>query len=197
MKQRLIICATLSAFITFAQASICEDWQTVFQQAQSDLQQGNLDKAEEEFRTAEKLIEAAKITGGKEELKANGLALINCLVGISKVKDRKGEVAESEKIYGMALETVKKFSENDWKSQEYADYLPGIAELYDRHGKTEMAENAFKQLIEVRTKYPPKDDNKIIAAYENYSKFLRAHNRSDEAVALENKASQMKYNLQD
>jgi hypothetical protein len=74
--------------------------------------------------------------------------------------------------------------------------LPGIIDLYERHGKTDDAENAIKRMIEVRTTVAPIDDSKTISAYELYSKFLRAHSRSEEATSYETKITQMKYNQQ-
>lgn len=189
---------TLFSLIFFCcvKPALAEDWRALLTQALQDLKQGSLDKAEDEFRNAEKLIEGAKITGGKDELKTNGIALVDCLVGVAKVKDRKGDFTGSEEMYGMALETLKKFVENGWKNQQYADYLPGIIDLYERHGKTDDAENAIKRMIEVRTTVAPIDDSKTISAYELYSKFLRAHSRSEEATSYETKITQMKYNQQ-
>ena len=192
MKHRLIICGVLvSSFIPFGPAH-ADDWRSVMTQAQTDLSQGNADRAENEFLDAEKLLEAAKVSGGQDELKANGFALVDCLIGISKCKDRKGDAEGSESVYGMGLETLKKFVKNGWKNQEYADYLSGVAELYDRHGKTDQADLAFQRLIEIRTTVAPRDDNKTISAYESYSKFLRAHERTTEATGYETKIMQMK-----
>lgn len=194
MKKRLITCLylTLLSFVLSASAAHSDDWQTVMAQADADLKEGKLDSAEDNYRSAEKLLESAKASG-KDELKQFGFSLVDCLVGISKVKDRKGETAESESVYEMALETLKKFCENGWKNQQYADYLPGIANLYDRHGKSDLADGAWKRMIEIRTGYPPKDDSKIANAYELYARWLRAHSRGDEATILENKVSAMKY----
>lgn len=193
MKFQKIRILLILGFLAFLPPAFAEDdWRKVLSDAQKDLGEGNLDSAEEGFRRAERLLEQAKASDSTE-LKKFGFSLIDCLVGIARVKDRKGEIAESEAVYEMAIETLKKFCENGWKNQEYADYLPGIAELYDRHGKAQQADGAFKRLIEIRTTVAPKDDNKIIAAYESYSKFLRAQSRADEAVPLENKVSQMKY----
>lgn len=195
-------CFLLSAFLLTILPVRAEDWQTVLSQAQSDLRDSKLEEAEAGFKRAETLLEAVKISPLLDEatrtaeLKKLGFSLVDCLVGISKVRDRRGEYADSEAVYEMGLETLKKFCVNGWKNQDYADYLTGIAELYDRHGQTEKADGAFKQLLEIRTTVAPKDDRKIISAYESYSKYLRAHSRSDEAVHLENKVSQMKYNLQ-
>lgn len=178
--------------------ALTDDWQSVLSQAQSDLSKGRLDEAESGFHKAENLLEAAKVSsideaGKKSELKVLGFSLVDCLVGIAKVKDRKGEFAAAESTYEMGLATLVKFCENGWKNQDYADYLPGIAEMYDRHGKVDEADKSFKQLIEIRTTIAPKDEHRTIKAYESYSKFLRAHSRDNEAVPFENKISQMKY----
>lgn len=192
---RRVIFAAIVAILAMPQAVFAEDWQSALSQAEDDLRRGELDAAEQGFRNAEKLIEGAK-AADKDELKKFGFSLVDCLVGISKVKDRKGEVSESISVYEMALETLKKFCENGWKNQEYANYLPGIIELYDKHGKAAEAEGAIKRLVEVRTTVAPKDDKQIIACYELYSKFLRAHQRPEEATPFETKVSQMKYTMQ-
>lgn len=194
MKSRICTLFALSLLLLPLKAS-ADDWRAIFAQAQQDLSAGNLNEAEEGFRKAETLLEAAKASG-PEELKSFGFSLIDCLVGVSKVKDRKGDYAESESVYELALETLKKFCDGGWQNQQYADYLLPLAELYDRHGKIDQADGAYKRLVEIRTTVAPKSDSKIIAAYEAYSKFLRAHSRAGEASPLEAKAAQLKYNNQ-
>lgn len=193
MKRVFLSCSLI--FVTCCQMALAEDWQTVLEQAQSDLRKNELSAADVGFNKAFKMLEAAK-AADKDELKKFGFALIDCLVGISKVKDRQGDPAESEKVYEMGLETLKKFCENGWRNQQYADYLPGIIELYDRHGKTREAEGALKRFEDIRTNVTPKDNNQIIACYELCSKFLRSHQRSEEATVYETKVSQMKYSQQ-
>lgn len=172
-----------------------EEWQSVFSQAQSDLKNNDLDAAEDGFNKAFKMLEAAK-AADKDELKKNGFSLIDCLIGISKVKDKKGDYAQSESVYEMGLETLKKFCENGWRNQQYADYLPGIIDLYERHGKVREAEGALRRMEDVRTNVPPKDEAQIIACYERMSKFLRAHDRPEEATPYETKIHQMTYGKQ-
>ncbi len=190
-----LICLTAALMFCLMPAANAEDWQTVLSQAQTDLKDGNPDEAEEGFRKAEKLLEAAKASD-KDELKKFGFSVVDCLVGISKCREKKGDTSQAESIYEMGLETLKKFCENGWRNAQYADYLPGIIELYDRHGKTAEAEGALKRLEDIRTTVPPKDQTKLMACYELYSSFLRTHHRSEEATQYETKVSQMKYNMQ-
>lgn len=189
------VCLALTLMISFAPLAKADDWQSVLDQAQTDLKEGKADEAEEGFRKAEKMLEAAKATD-KDELKKFGFSVVDCLVGISKCKEKKGDPSQAESIYEMGLETLKKFCENGWRNPQYADYLPGIVELYDRHGKTAEAEGALKRLEDIRTTVPPKDQAKLMACYELYSSFLRSHRRPEEATQYETKISQMKYNMQ-
>jgi tetratricopeptide (TPR) repeat protein len=196
MKHHRLLILAFFALPVLVQPVLADDWQTVLSQAQSDLAAGNLDSAESGFRQAESLLEAAK-TSGKDELQRNGLCLVDCLVGISKVKERRGESADSEQVYEMGLNTLQKLVEGGWKSHKYADYLPAIADLYDKHGKTDQADLAWQKIIEIRTTVAPTDDSaRLIAAYSGYAKFLRAHNRPEEAVPYENKVAQIKYSQQ-
>jgi hypothetical protein len=178
-------------FILSVIPSLADDWQTSLAKANEDLRAGNLDNAEDGFTTAQKLLEGAQ-TKSQDELKRNGMALVECIVGISKVKDRRGDASGSEQAYEMAMNTLKNFCEGGIKSQAYADYIPGIADLYERHGRIDQAELALKRVIEVRQTIPPKDDNKTIAAFDQYAKFLRGQKRNDEATVIENNAAQMR-----
>ncbi|MBX9685352.1 MAG: hypothetical protein K2X27_01545 [Candidatus Obscuribacterales bacterium] len=187
-KTALLLSIFLS--LTLCANAYSEDWQSSLDDAQAALRNGNLNEAEEGFLKTQKLIEAAK-GSDKNDLKKMGLGLVDCLVGISKVKDKQGEFAQSDAVYEMGLETLKKFCEGGWKSHDYADYLPDIAELYDRHGKSEQTDLVWKRIIEIRTTVSPKDNGKIIAAYEGYSKYLRAHGKPEEANQWEYKANQL------
>jgi tetratricopeptide (TPR) repeat protein len=199
--RRLLLTVLATTFL-YPQFARAEEWQTVLAQAQNDLAQGNLDNADSGFRRAETLLEAVKATGNdsdaiKAQMKKNGLSLVDCLIGIAKVKDRQGKFSDSDDVYEMALNTLKNFCDGGWKSHLYADYLPGIAEMYDRHGKSDQAELAWQKNLDIRTSIEPKNDpSKMLAVYDGYSKFLRAHQRSEEAVEFESKASQIRYNLQ-
>lgn len=199
MKQRLIFILTLTA-LAYQQSAFGEDWKTLMSQAQTDLESGNLENAETEFENAKQTIGSSKTAdfdSGENSFKQNGIHLAECLVGISKVKDRKGDYAESDQIYEMALNSLQKVSNGGCKSHTYADFLPGIAELYDKHGKPDQSELAWQQVIEIRTSVPPMNDPKmLLAAYEGYSKFLRAHGRPTEAEVYENKVCKMKYSQQ-
>ncbi len=191
MKQPILILIASLALSFSVNQSLAEDWQSAMAQAKSDLKDGKLDDAEDGFTKAQKLLEEAK-TSTKDELKANGMALVDCIVGISKVKDKRGDDAGAEQAYEMAMNTLKNFCEGGIKSQQFADYIPGIAELYERHGKISQADLALQRVLELRKTVPPIDNNKTISAYDLYARFLRRQKRNDEATIIENSSSQLR-----
>ncbi len=192
---RILLTFIATFNLTMSMSASCQDWKSLMERAQQSMDGGNLEQAETDYKNAEKLLEQSQAKD-QDELKKFGFSVVDCLVGIARVKDRKGDSNESEEVYLMALETLRKLCKGGYKSQEYADYIPGIVELYERHGKTQEAENALKQMIETRTTIDPKDDSKIMATYELYSKFLRSHSRQDEASTWETKVLQMKSSKQ-
>ena len=173
-----------------------ENWQNLLSEARSELSAGRLDKAEEQFKAAEKACEDVKLgpTDG-DGFKKMSKGVADCLIGLAAVNERRGDAGEADRLYELAVRTVEKAYTSD--SMDYAKYLPPLADLYDKHGKPDKAELVHKKIIDVRTRMAPnKDDPSIVQGYDHYARYLRSKDRPDEATIIENKSNEIKYKNQ-
>lgn len=170
------------------------DWEDTLSEAQSQLKQGRLEEAESSFKEAEKACEEVKLgpTDG-DGFKKMSKGVANCLIGLSTIRDKQGDGPESDRLYELAVRTVEKAYTSE--SLDYAKYLPGLADLYDKHGRADKAELVLKKILDVRLKLND-DSSSIAQAYDHYARFLRSKSQPDRAVELENKSADLKYKLQ-
>lgn len=183
---------TVAAFQPFA--AFAADWEDQLSDAQSKLRQGKLDEAETAFKEAEKSCEEVKLgpTDG-DGFKRMSKGVADCLIGLSTIRDRQGDSAESDRLYELAIRTVEKAYTSN--SLDYARYLPPLAELYDKHGKADKAELVLQKIIDLKVSH--KDDSSSLAqAYDHYARFLRAKSQPDKATEYENKSADLKYKVQ-
>lgn len=159
-------------------------WQESDSLARTALQQGRLDEAETYFREALKGAEAA---GAIEP------GVVSCLTGLALVYDGKGEAAESERLYELAMRNMEGLVGGN--SPRYADFLPQLASIYLRHGKAEHAEILFKRAITIREKSFGPDDIKVAQMLDLYADFLRKLNRTTEAEATESRSREIRAKL--
>ncbi len=179
-----LLSAGLAVWLVCA-ASAQESWLLFHEQGTEALNSGALDQAEDAFNRCLKAAESADCTEP---------GVCRALVGLSLVQDRRGNFAESDRLYELVTNQCEKATGNK-DNHRFAEYLPGLADLYHRHGKTDKATLAFQRLLDIRTKRPPKDDNKILEAHEHFALFLRSTNRADEAAKHEHEAAQLRFKL--
>jgi len=140
-------------------------------------QEGKFGEAEQRLKTAINLAEklnAAKVI----------MAGLWCDFGLLYVTQER--YSQSESCYKKALE-IRQASLGEDHPQTAAA-LSDLAEVYRRHGKSQLAEEYFKRSIADMEKNP--QDNKILlsATYKGYAELLRACGRADEALKMEAKA---------
>lgn len=189
MFHNRVVYELLSACVAFwlgSNAAMAqESWLLLHDQAMEALNSGSLEQAEDAFQQCLKAAEKANCTEP---------GVVKALVGLSLVQDRLGHFSESDRLYELATNQCEKATGNK-ENHRFAEYLPGLADLYHRHGKTEKATLAFQKLLDIRTQKPPKDDKKILEAHEHFALFLRSVNRADEAAKHEYEAAQLKFKL--
>lgn len=150
------------------------DWVALETAARSELGQGDLDKAESDFKSA---------LSNAEQSAAIEPGVVNCLCGLALVYHRRGNVAESERLYELAMRNLESLVGPS--SPRYADYMPDLAWLYNEHGKPDKAEVLFKNALSIRHRTYGDDDPGSVPLMLQYAKFLRANGRQAEASQLE------------
>lgn len=152
--------------------------------------EGNYDEAEIFWKEALTIAE-----------KTDLLSVVDCLCGLSKVKSKQADFAESDRLYELAMRNLETHTK-DQNNYLYADYLPDLAALYFMHGKQDQAGLIYQKLLDIRTNKEPiqgsssNKDIEIIKAEEAYARYLKATNHPDLATEHETKAAGLKYKLQ-
>ncbi|MBY0549858.1 MAG: tetratricopeptide repeat protein [Candidatus Obscuribacterales bacterium] len=189
MTRAQVVSCLLSASLLVGSATRSataqESWLFLHEQGTEALSSGLLDQAEEAFQRCLKAAESADCTEP---------GVCRALVGLALVQDRRGNFTESDRLYELATNQCEKATGNK-DNHRFAEYLPGLADLYHRHGKTDKATMAFQRLLDIRTKRPPGDDSKILEAHEHFALFLRSTNHADEAAKHEHEAAQLRFKL--
>lgn len=119
--------------------------------------------------------------------------LVDCLIGLAGLYDKRGDVAESERLYELAMRTVEGVKGGD--SADYADRLPGLAALYRRHAKSWHADLLFQRLIKIRENTKGKTSAEVATACDLYGRFLSAEGRQAEADKMSEKAHTIRDSL--
>jgi tetratricopeptide (TPR) repeat protein len=162
-----------------APAAQCQstDWTNLETSAQTALQQGDLDKAEANFKTALNLADRAS---------AIEPGVVNSLCGLSLVNHKRGNFAESERLYELAMRDMEGLVGRT--SVRFADWLPDLAWLYNEHGKAGKAEVLFKSALQIRETNLGDNAPSVGTLMSQYAKFLRENGRETEAIPLELRA---------
>lgn len=160
-------------------------WRDADLSARADLKAGRLAEAENTWREAVARAEADK------ELDPG---VVDCLIGLAQVNDKKGNFDESERLYELAMRTVEGSSSGD--SAAFADRLPDLAALYRRHSKSQMSEVLLIRLVKIREKTAGRESKAVAQALEIYAKFLSSEGRGSEAVKLRERAHAIEQTLE-
>ncbi|MBY0357223.1 MAG: tetratricopeptide repeat protein [Candidatus Obscuribacterales bacterium] len=159
-------------------------------EARASFKAGHYEQSEKQWRQTLTLAEQADL-----------LSVIDCLCGLALVKDKQGDFDESDRLYELAMRNLESHTHNQ-DNYLYADYLPGLADLYLNHGKIDQAQLIHQKLLDIRINKEPSLDsaqnkeNEIMKAETAYANFLRKINRPDLATEHENKAASIHYRLQ-
>ena len=145
--------------------------------AQSAMEQGDLDRAEANYKSALNMADkSSDIEPG----------VVNSLCGLSLVNHKRGNFAESERLYELAMRDMEGLVGRT--STRFADWLPDLAWLYNEHGKADKAEVLFKSALQIRTNNLGDNDPTVGTLMGQYAKFLRGNGRETEAIPLELRA---------
>ena len=113
---------------------VASGWQDLDSGARALMKEGRLAEAESQWKEAIALAETDKeIDPG----------VVDCLIGLSGLYDKRGNAAESERLFELAMRTVEGVKGSD--SAAYADRLPALAALYRKHGKSWHSELLFQR----------------------------------------------------
>lgn len=157
-------------------------WLTKYKEGKSLFEQGNYDQSEEVFRQAIKLA---------DEDKAVEPGVVDCFVALSMVKDKQGDVAESERLYEFAMRGIEGVRSST--HPRYGDYLPNLALLYFSHGKNDLARYSLDRLLNIRFSNPGENKEDLASAYEVFSRFLSAVGDPMESEIYSKKAQTLRY----
>ncbi|MBC7998484.1 MAG: tetratricopeptide repeat protein [Leptolyngbya sp.] len=172
----------LGWLLTFA---LLAGWRDADLSARADLKAGRLTEAENTWREAVARAETDK------ELDPG---VVDCLIGLAQVNDKRGNFDESERLYELAMRTVEGTSGGD--SAAFADRLPNLALLYRRHSKSQMSEVLLIRLVKIREKTAGRESKLVAQALETYAQFLTNESRGTEAVKLRERAHAIEQTLQ-
>jgi Tfp pilus assembly protein PilF len=169
----------------FAQQSdSAGDWQALAARAKQCFAAGDLAESEQNWRDAVALAEqTTNIEPG----------VVNCLIGLAYVNDKRGNPQEAERLYELAMRTMESLVGPT--SPRFADYMPDLAFLYDAHGKPQKAELLFKKALLLKQNAYGADDARVAEVLELYAKFLRKNERLVEANELETRARNIRAKL--
>lgn len=175
--------ATISWIFTLI---VSAGWQDLDAGARSAMREGRLAEAESQWKNAIARAESDKeINPG----------VVDCLIGLAWLYDKRGDTAESERLYELAMRTVEGVKGGD--SAAYADRLPDLAALYRRHGKSWHSDLLFQRLIKIRENTSGKISPQAASALEMYSRFLQSEGRQAEATKMAEKAHTIRDSLRD
>ncbi|HIA51347.1 MAG TPA: tetratricopeptide repeat protein [Candidatus Melainabacteria bacterium] len=161
-------------------------WQDLDAGARAAMREGRLAEAESQWKEAIARAESDKeINPG----------VVDCLIGLAWLYDKRGDTAESERLYELAMRTVEGVKGGD--SAAYADRLPDLAALYRRHGKSWHSDLLFQRLIKIRENTSGKNSTEVATALEMYSRFLQSEGRQAEATKTAEKAHTIRDSLTD
>jgi tetratricopeptide (TPR) repeat protein len=149
-------------------------WQVFEENARKWVAAGDLDQAEASYQ------QALKIADSQRQIEPG---VVNCLVGLSLVYHKRGNVFESERLYELAMRNLE--GVYGPTSTNFANWMPDLAWLYDEHGKQDKAEILLKRALSIREQAYGKDDPRVAESLDTYAKFLRRHQRISEAAVLE------------
>lgn len=165
---------------------VASGWQDLDSGARALMKEGRLAEAESQWKEAIALAETDKeIDPG----------VVDCLIGLSGLYDKRGNAAESERLFELAMRTVEGVKGSD--SAAYADRLPALAALYRKHGKSWHSELLFQRLIKIRESVSGKNSPEAASALEMYSQFLSSEGRQAEAAKMSEKAHTIRDSLSD
>jgi tetratricopeptide (TPR) repeat protein len=145
--------------------------------ARAEMARGDLDNAESDFKAA---LTCAERNGAVEP------GLVNCLCGLALLNHKRGNVAESERLYELAMRNLESLVGPT--SPRFAQYMPDLAWLYNEHGKPDKAEFLFKNALAIRKRTYGDNDRGAAPLLTQYAKFLRANGRTAEASQMELRA---------
>jgi len=165
---------------------VASAWQELDASARTAMKEGRESEAESQWKEAIARAETDKeINPG----------VVDCLIGLAGLYDKRGDVAESERLYELAMRTVEGVNGGD--SAAYADRLPSLAALYRKHGKSWHSDLLFQRLIKIREKVSGKNSPEAATALEMYSRFLASEGRQAEATKMSEKAHTIRDSLTD
>jgi len=178
-RSTLSVLTACSVALLFSLGSNAQSggWELRMSAAKQCMATNDLDGAEREWKAA---LTAAEQSSAIEP------GLVTCLVGLSFVYDRRGNVSESERLYELAMRNMEGLVGPT--STRFADWLPDLAFLYDSHGKPEKAEVLFKRAFLIKKNAYGPNDVRVAEVLEQYAKFLRRTGRQSEAADLEQRA---------
>ena len=165
---------------------VASGWQDLDAGARSLMKEGRLSEAESQWKEAIARAETDK------ELDPG---VVDCLIGLSGLYDKRGDVAESERLYEVAMRTVEGVKGGD--SAAYADRLPALAALYRKHGKSWHSDLLLLRLIKIRENVSGKNSPEAASALEMYSRFLAQEGRHAEATKMSERAHTIRDSLTD
>jgi tetratricopeptide (TPR) repeat protein len=172
------ICAVVWAVGVMAPAQeLPPEWGPERDAAQRAFNHGDLDDAENKWRSALKIAEQAR---------AMEPGVVTCLVGLARVYDRKGDAHEAERLYELAMRHMEALAGPN--GVRFADFMPELALMYDAHGNPDKAEILLKRALEINTTAYGQNDTRVADALDQYAFFLRKRGRLSEADSHENTA---------
>lgn len=162
-------------------ALLQRQWFVMDQKARKLLDEGQIDEAEREWKQAAVLAEnSGQIEPG----------LVNCLVGLSLLYHKKGDVKESERVYEYAMRNMEGLVGRD--SIRFAGFLPDLAWLYHEHNRNDQAEILFKQHLDMHEKQYGYYSEGVLNSLDHYSRYLKKTGRLSEASMLEVRSRSIK-----
>ncbi len=181
---RAVLLLLAIAGAALAQGETDSTWQAFLDNAQKAYVAGHWEEAEDDYQ------QALKIADRQNQIIPG---VVNCLSGLALVYHQKGDFAESERLYELAMRNLE--GVYGPTSTQFADWMPALAWLYDEHGKADKAEVLWKRALKIREQTYGKDDQRVAEALDSYARFLAKHSRLSEAATMEARAKSIRDKL--
>lgn len=161
-----------------------EEWLEMDNKARKLARAGDLSEAETLFNDALNRAQAKN---------HNEPGVLNSLLGLSLVKEKLGNGAESERLYELGMRTA----ESLWGPSDvrFAALMPDLAWLYHWHRKDDKAEVLFARVLKTyEANYGP-DSAPVAAFLKDYQQYLEETSRIVEAQKVGHRLEHIKGKL--
>jgi tetratricopeptide (TPR) repeat protein len=159
-------------------------WQDYDDAARQSFKRGDLAEAESDWRESLRLAElGSNVEPG----------MVTALTGLALVNEQQGHYSESERLYELAMRNLEQALGR--QSAQFAAYMPNLGYVYQKHGKTQQAEDLFTEFLATTEKVYGKVSPEMANAFDAYAEYLKRAGRHVESANASQQARNIRSKL--